>query len=241
MANPYFQFKQFTVYHDRSSLKVSTDSCLFGAWVAARIGSSPLSVSRALDIGTGTGLLMLMLAQQFAGNIDGIEIDHDSFEQATENIQASPWHNRLHLFHHDVKLFALPHQYDLIISNPPFFEHDLKSGTLKNNLAKHDDGLTLNDLLEVVDRNLTAKGLFAVLLPYQRTGYFEELAAGYHLFVSDKLSARQTPNHPWFRSMLLFSRSDKGIAHETELTIRDKGEVYSDAFITLVKDYYLYL
>lgn len=241
MANSYFQFKQFTVYHDRSSLKVSTDSCLFGAWVAIKISGSPLAIGRVLDIGAGTGLLMLMLAQRFAGNIDGIEIDKDSYEQATENIRASPWYNRLHLFHHDVKLFEMPHQYDLIISNPPFFEGDLKSGVLKNNLARHDEGLTLNDLLEVVDRNLTAKGRLAVLLPYHRMDYFEELAAGYRLFVSDKLVAQQTTNHPWFRSLLLLQRGDKEMTRTEHIAIRENGDTYSNRFTELLKDYYLYL
>ena len=116
MANPYFQFKQFTVYQDRSTLKVTTDSCLFGAWIAGRMSRRQLAIHKALDIGAGTGLLMLMLAQKFAGTIHGIEIDQDTYEQATENIKASPWNDRLHLFHHDIKLFELPHQYDLIFT-----------------------------------------------------------------------------------------------------------------------------
>jgi tRNA1Val (adenine37-N6)-methyltransferase len=240
MANPFFQFKYFTVYHDRSSLKVSTDSCLFGAWIADKISGSQLAIGRALDIGAGTGLLMLMLAQRFAGNIDGIEIDQDSYEQATENIRTSSWHDRLHLFHHDIKLFELPHQYDLIISNPPFFEGDLKSTASKSNIAKHDEGLTLNDLLGVVDRNLTAKGKLAVLLPYHRMTYFEELAAGYTLFVSDKLVVRQTANHPYFRCCLLLTRKEE-MPHTESLTIRETGDVYTERFAMLLKEYYLYL
>src|SRR5450432_3276258 len=159
MPNNYFQFKQFTIYQDRCALKVSTDSCIFGAWVAKKVAGFEYHVSSCLDIGAGSGLLMLMLAQQFQGSIDGIEIDTASYEQAAENIAGSSWYNRLQLFHNDVKLFSLPHQYDLIISNPPFFEGDLKSVNPRYNFAKHNDGLTLQDLLQVTERNLSAKGV----------------------------------------------------------------------------------
>src|SRR5437016_546981 len=139
MANSYFQFKQFTVHQERSTLKVSTDSCIFGAWVAEKSRElrfvdpstgSGRTIPAALDIGAGTGLLMLMLAQQWNGAIDGIEIDKSAYEQALENIQASPWGNRLHLFNGDITSFALPGVYDLIISNPPFYEGDLISPSL---------------------------------------------------------------------------------------------------------------
>jgi tRNA1Val (adenine37-N6)-methyltransferase len=241
MANPYFQFKSFTVYHDRCALKVSTDSCIFGAWLASLVSNHPLGIHKALDIGAGSGLLMLMLAQKFEGNIDGIEIDRDSYEQATENINASPWYNRLQLFNADIKLFQIPQQYDMIFANPPFFEGDLKSVSEQKNLAKHDDGLTLPDLLEVTNRNLTGKGLFAVLLPYHRTGYFEQLAANYDLFVSRKLLVRQTAAHPWFRSALFFTRNNKGISPAEYLTIYASGHSYSGEFQQLLKEYYLYL
>jgi tRNA1Val (adenine37-N6)-methyltransferase len=241
MPNNYFQFKQFTIYQDRCALKVSTDSCVFGAWVAKKAGSFEYHVSRCLDIGAGSGLLMLMLAQQFPGSIDGIEIDAASCEQATENIAGSNWFNRLQLFHDDVKLFSLPHRYDLIISNPPFFEDDLKSANTKYNFAKHSDGLTLQDLLEVTERNLSDKGVFAVLLPYHRTAYFEQLAASYGLFVSDKLSIRQSLQHPHFRTALLMNRKSRGEAKKEELVIRQSPEVYSHTFIALLKNYYLHL
>jgi len=159
MANSYFQFKQFTIHQDRSTLKVSTDSCIFGAWVAKTCPecfplpplepalSLPKGVGGVLDIGAGTGLLMLMLAQQWSGAIDGIEIDKDTSEQAMENIQASPWGDRLQVSHGDILSATLPAAYDLIISNPPFYEGDLTSPARHKNLAKHDAGLTLEGLL----------------------------------------------------------------------------------------------
>jgi tRNA1Val (adenine37-N6)-methyltransferase len=241
MPNNYFQFKQFTVYQDRCALKVSTDSCIFGAWVAKKIATVEHHISGCLDIGAGSGLLMLMLAQQFQGMIHGVEIDAASYEQATENIAASSWYNRLQLFHNDIKLFAVQHQYDLIISNPPFFEGDVKSANSRYNFAKHDDGLTLLDLLQVAERNLSAKGTFAVLLPYQRSEWFEEQAAGYELFVSDKLQIRQSLQHPHFRAALMLNRKNGGRVKKEELVIRQSPEVYSFAFIALLKNYYLHL
>lgn len=241
MANPYFQFKSFTVYHDRSTLKVSTDSCLFGAWLAALISKHPLGIHKALDIGSGTGLLMLMLAQKFEGTIHGIEIDQDSFEQATENIKASPWYDRMKLFHSDVKLFESPHQYDLIFTNPPFYEGDLKADSLQKNLARHDDGLTLSDLLEVVNRNLTQQGKFAVLLPWHRVEAFISLASNYELFVQEKLRIQQTPQHPFFRAAMLLGRNNSGIPHSQTIIIQQSPDKYSERFTELLKDYYLYL
>lgn len=241
MPNNYFQFKEFTIYQEKSTLKVNTDSCVFGAWSAKKALQLEFHITRCLDIGAGTGLLMLMLAQQFPGPIDGVEIDKDSYEQAMENIKTSSWYDRLHLFHNDIKLFSALHQYDFIISNPPFFESHLKSAKQKNNFAKHDDGLTLLDLLEVVDRNLTARGYLAVLLPYHRSDYFEELAAGYELFVTNKLLMRQSPQHPYFRTALILNRKNKGLIKKEELTIRQTPVTYAPAFIALLKDYYLYL
>jgi tRNA1Val (adenine37-N6)-methyltransferase len=241
MRNNYFQFKQFTIYQDRCALKVSTDSCIFGAWVAKKIAGVQYHISGCLDIGAGSGLLMLMLAQRFPGTIEGIEIDKASYEQATENIASSNWHNRLQLFHDDVKLFAAPHQYDLIISNPPFFEGDLKSANNRYNFAKHDEGLTLQDLLETAERNLSEKGVFAVLLPYQRAARFEQLAANYELFVYEKLQIRQSLQHPHFRAALLLNRKNRGETKKEELVIRQQPEVYSASFIALLKDYYLHL
>ncbi len=241
MPNNYFQFKKFTVYQDRCALKVSTDSCIFGAWAAKKIAGVEHHMSGCLDIGAGSGLLMLMLAQQFQGTIHGVEIDAGSYEQATENIATSSWYNRLQLFHNDIKLFSVLHQYDLIISNPPFFEGDLKSANNRYNFAKHDEGLTLQDLLEVAERNLSSKGMFAVLLPYQRTEWFEQLAASYELFVTDKLSIRQSLEHPHFRTALILQRKNRGAVKKEELVIRQKPDVYTHAFISLLKDYYLYL
>lgn len=241
MPNPYFQFKSFTVYQDRCALKVSTDSCVFGAWVANKLAYSRHHLNACLDIGAGTGLLMLMIAQQFPGLIDGVEIDKNSCEQASENIAASPWHSRLRVFNSDVKLFSLPQRYDVIVSNPPFYEGDLKSANQRYNFAKHDAGLTLKDLAEFAERNLSEKGLFAVLLPSQRASFFIGLAASHGLFPVQQLDIRQTTKHPSFRTAFILQREQAKDILKEEIIIRLNADTYTKEFIGLMKEYYLYL
>lgn len=237
MSNNYFAFKKFTVHQEHCALKVCTDACLFGAWVAAR--SEILQPQNILDIGTGTGLLSLMLAQKTTAMIDAVEIDAHAAKQATANFADATWIERLKVHHTSIQAFEPDHFYDLIISNPPFFENDLKSVSNKRNLALHSAALSLEELLQFATDHLTAKGFFAVLLPFHRTAYFEELAiANFYLY--DKLLVRQTPAHPYFRSMLLFGKS-QGSTNEDEIIIRNDNQQYSEAFTHLLKDYYLYL
>ncbi|HEX5652644.1 MAG TPA: methyltransferase, partial [Chitinophagaceae bacterium] len=131
MANSWFRFKQFTIHQDRCAMKVTTDACLFGAWVTEQILNAdkltPITEARKiLDIGTGSGLLALMLAQQTAHSIDALEIDQQAFEQARENIQASSWPDSIAMIHADARTFQPEFHYDIIISNPPFYEKELK-------------------------------------------------------------------------------------------------------------------
>ncbi|MEJ8819764.1 tRNA1(Val) (adenine(37)-N6)-methyltransferase [Lacibacter sp. H407] len=238
---------------EKAALKVSTDSCLFGAWVAAEVRSMKYEVRSAdnllathhspltiLDIGAGTGLLMLMLAQKCDALIDGIEIDEPSYQQAKENIEASQWKERLQLFHADVKQFNFSKKYDLIISNPPFYEGDLKSNAANRNVAMHDEGLKLDELITVVDANLTADGNFAVLLPYVRAERMIELAKGVDLHLQTHVQVKQTVRHGFFRSILMFSR-EKTEPSFPEFSIKDENNQYTNEFVSLLKDYYLYL
>lgn len=253
MPNNYFQFKQFIIQQEKAALKVSTDSCLFGAWVSEEVRSKKYEVRSAanaltthhspltiLDIGAGTGLLMLMIAQKSDALIDGIEIDKPSFQQATENMEASPWKERSQLFHADVKQFSFSKKYDLIISNPPFYEGDLKSDAANRNVAMHDEGLKLDELITVVDANLSEDGSFAVLLPYMRAERMIELANTADLYLETHVRVKQTVKHSYFRSMLLFSRK-KTEPTLVELAIKDENNQYTNEFISLLKDYYLYL
>jgi len=237
VANNYFRFKQFTIHQDQCAMKVCTDACLFGALAAAHVQTG----INCLDIGTGTGLLSLMLAQKHATvTIDAVEIDTDAAIQAKENVAASPWADRIHVFNEDIVHFDTGKRYDCIISNPPFFEDDLLSPDMAKNNAKHHASLTLTRLLLVVDKQLATGGYFAVLLPYHRLDHFiaEALKLGLHLH--QQVSVKHTPGHPYFRGILFFSR-DKMDPKKSEITIMEAGNRYSIEFTALLKEYYLYL
>lgn len=248
MANNYFQFKQFTIQQDRCAMKVTTDACLFGAWVAERVGSSEFGVQssesgvrKILDIGTGTGLLVLMIAQKVNAAIDALEIDKDAFEQAKENISTSLWADRINVTHADVKVYVFPGKYDVIISNPPFYENELKSGDAKKNIAHHE-GLTLNELLSIIKKNLSADGEFYLLLPYKRNTEIEKLMPLNNLSVAQKTLVRQSVRHDYFRIMIT-GRHKNGESKiiTDEISIWNDKQQYTEAFIELLKDYYLYL
>lgn len=229
-------------------MKVTTDACLFGAWVSGRALSvesgvlSPQSgAGKALDIGTGTGLLTLMLAQKTNCSIDAIEIDKDAFQQAKENINFSKWKERINIYHADVAEFAFPSQYNIIISNPPFYENELKSGDAKKNLAQHE-GLSLLKLLSIIKKNLSAEGMFYMLLPYKRNEETERLVLSNGLSIIHKTLVRQSVNHDYFRIMIAGSHAmNKKEMTLDELAIRNDKEQYTEEFIALLKDYYLHL
>lgn len=239
MSNNYFQFKQFTVQQENCAMKVCTDACLFGAWIAEKVKSENEKIKNILDIGTATGLLSLMLAQKSNANIDAVEIDESAAIQAQQNFAASPWKERLKIYNTTINEFRLDYKYDLIISNPPFFENDLKSSNNKRNLALHSSELTLEELLQAIIVNLKKDRSFAVLLPYHRTEYFETIAKQKY-FLQEKVLVKQTLNHNYFRSMLLFGPALNETKHSV-ITIRESNNQYSKEFIALLKDYYLYL
>jgi tRNA1Val (adenine37-N6)-methyltransferase len=142
MANSFFQFKQFIIHQDRCAMKVTTDACLFGAWVAKEVGGQKSEVETILDIGTGTGLLSLMLAQKTNATIDSVEIDEAAAEQAQENANASLWKDRIFVMPGDAKdmAYTFCKNFDIIISNPPFYENELTSSDHQKNLAHHHRG-----------------------------------------------------------------------------------------------------
>ena len=238
MSNNYFQFKQFTIHQDKCAMKVCTDACLFGAFVANTIEAEP--IFDILDIGSGTGLISLMLAQKSNAAIDAVEIDKDTYEQAEENILQSPWKEKINIFNSGIADFYPDYKYDLIISNPPFFEDDLPSTDKKKNVAKHDTTLTLQELLNNIDRLLSNDGFFSVLLPFHRVNYFVNESLKMNFYLSNKLLVKQTPAHNFFRSILIFTRI-KSPAQINELSIKNEEGNYTVEFSNLLKDYYLYL
>lgn len=222
-------------------MKVCTDACLFGAWIAEYVVINKLPVQNCLDIGTGTGLLSLVFAQKNNNSIiDAVEIEEYAYQQATENFTNSKWGKRLQSFHTDIKQWVPNQKYDLIISNPPFYENELLSGQKNKNIAKHNDGLTLHELIRLTKIHLSKSGYFAVLLPYHRIDYFEQLAKENTFYLKEKLLIRQTALHDFFRGILFFS-NNKTILKINELTIKNQQGNYTDDFIALLRDYYLYL
>jgi len=218
-------------------MKVCTDACILGAWFSEKTPA----YSSVLDIGSGTGLLMLMLAQKHKGEIQGIELDLPAFKQLKENIGQSRWRGGLKVFPGDIRQFNFPHKFDFIITNPPFYERDLEADSHSKNLARHSKELTLAELLAAIDENLLAEGSFGILLPYHRVHYFEELAKCRHFHLRERLLVRQTPRHDLFRAVLHFSRNKENFIPETELSIQDEQGRYTDEFVELMRDYYLKL
>src|SRR5580704_7658596 len=161
MSNLFFKFKEFTIHQDQCAMKVCTDSCILGAWFAGKIPSYSL----VLDMGSGTGLLMLMLAQKSNAEFHGIELNLPTYKQLKENICGCKWEKRITVFAGDLRSWAFSEKYDFIITNPPFFEGDLEAATDEKNSAKHAKDLTLEELIIAIDKNLKPEGSFGILLP----------------------------------------------------------------------------
>lgn len=219
-------------------MKVCTDSCLFGAWAADKIEKKAIQPRTILDIGAGTGLLSLMVAQKFEGMINAVEINESSYCQVLSNFLESPWSKRLQAFHENIKNWQSAIKYDLIISNPPFFENDLKSVNQNKNLAKHHDGLTFKELLQSIKDNLSGDGHFAVLLPFHRLPYFKGLAAENGFYLKEELLVKPTIHHDYFRGILFFG-TKAGTIISNDLCIKDEAGNYTAPFDLLLKDYYL--
>ena len=238
MANDFFRFKQFIVHQDKSAMKVCTDACLFGAWVAKEAHGG---IKNILDIGSGTGLLTLMLTQKIGAHADAVEIDEGAYQQSTDNFLRAPWAHRLRVHHTSIQLYNPSGKYDLIVSNPPFYKNSLQSPEAKRNVALHSASLNLEELLSRASDLLDSDGEFAVLLPPARVSVLEELAAAYGLVILRKCGVRQTPSHSLFRYMYLFTRNNSeknGLIDE--IIIKDSEGNYTARFYELLKDYYLF-
>ncbi len=219
-------------------MKVTTDSCLFGAWVASHIRNLDAEKD-ILDIGSGSGLLSLMIAQQTQALIEGMEIQKDDYLQSVYNISNSPFENRVTVHNADALEFHYHKKYDVIVSNPPFYENDLKGNITGKNIAHHDEGLKLPELLRLIASQLNVNGSFFLLLPQKRLADLQQLLANSKLFINEVVSVHQTPDHDAFRIMLRGSFLE-GRSEVYKIVIKE-GTDYSSDFTSLLKDYYLYL
>jgi tRNA1Val (adenine37-N6)-methyltransferase len=225
-------------------MKVTTDACLFGAWIANEVKSEKEKVKRVLDIGTGTGLLSLMLAQENAcWSIDAIEIDNDAYEQARENVADSPFADQIDVKHDDVKKIRFSKKYDIIISNPPFYEKEIRSGSDNKNLAHHHTGLLLDELLSLIKMNLASSGIFYLLLSYKRNEEIKRALFAKDLSILKLVFVKQSIQHDYFRILLTGKLKGENDVETVidEISIWNDKQQYTDEFTALLKDYYLYL
>ncbi|HET7733747.1 MAG TPA: methyltransferase [Paludibacter sp.] len=237
MPNPYFSFKQFTVYHDKCAMKVGIDGVLLGVWAGIE------NAHKILDIGTGTGLIALMLAQRSNSTVVGIDIDSDAVLQAKENIRKSPWADRVEVYESSLQEFslALSTGFDLIVSNPPYFVNSLKAPSESRATARHTDTLTHEELIENAVQLLNPNGRICLILPVNEGLQCVEFATNKGLFCSKLVKIYPKPNAVAKRLLLEFTQVPVERI-ETELTIESETRhQYSPEFTALAKEFYLKL
>lgn len=230
-----FRFKNFTVKQERAAMKVCTDSCLFGALVSIEDKES------VLDIGSGTGLLSLMLAQKSKNLcITAIEIDADAVLDAKENIEVSPFRNQINLVHQSVQDFLKKSEkkYDLIVCNPPFYQNNLKSDKSSKNIAHHADELTFKDLTYSIDQLLTPEGSIWILLPPFEMSTFLKLSFEKGFYLKRKYLVKHDESKPVFREIVELRRTKTEQVEISNINIYENHQ-YSPIFVELLKDYYL--
>jgi tRNA1Val (adenine37-N6)-methyltransferase len=218
-------------------MKIGADSVLLGAWCP--IDNNPFSV---LDIGAGTGILSLMLAQRSnASKIDAIEIDEDAYEQCVENFESSPWGDRLFCFHAGLDEFVEEpeDQYDIIISNPPFYSEDYKTGNEQRDLARFQEAMPFKDLIETAHLLLSENGIFSVIVPNKEEEKFINLCAEFELYPIKITRVKGTPTNEIKRSLLAFKRYELSVLTAEELIIETARHQYTEEYIDLTKDFYL--
>ena len=231
-----FTFKQFSVNQDRCAMKIGTDGVLLGAWTP--LINNPFNV---LDIGAGTGILSLMLAQRSnAEQIDAIEIDEDAYEQCVENFETSPWGDKLFCFHAGLDEFVdePEDEYDLIISNPPFYTDDYKSDNTSRDLARFEDALPFEELIEAAALLLSDNGIFSVIIPFKEEERFVSMCKELDLFPLKITRVKGTPTSEIKRSLLAFCRMEQTPLID-ELVIEISRHNYTPEYIELTKEFYL--
>jgi tRNA1Val (adenine37-N6)-methyltransferase len=233
MANSYFSFKQFTIYQDKSAFKVGTDGVLLGAY------ADLTTVRNILDIGSGTGLISIMLAQRCEAAITAIEPDNDSFIQSCENVNLTEWGSRIKIVNIDLQNFDPDNEkFDLIITNPPFFCDSLKSPDPRKSAARHNDSLTSVEILEGVNRLLKDDGRLQLIMPYVEGNIFIANASRCGFYCNNILKIRPLPGSEIRRLILTFSKTRK-TPIEKFLTIEHGRHQFTDEYINLTKEFYL--
>lgn len=242
MSDP-FKFKQFTIHQDRCAMKIGTDGVLLGAWTS--LENEPDTI---LDIGAGTGVIALMLAQRStAETIDAIEIDENAYEQCVENFEDSSWADRIFCYHAGLDEFVtdlpagesgMDDKYNLIVSNPPFYGEDVSSGNTSRDIARQNQSLPFEELLEGVSKLLEKDGVFATIIPFKEEDNFIRLAEQQRLYPKRITRVKGNPSSEIKRSLMEFSFIE-GEVRNDDLTIELERHKYTQEYSNLTKDFYL--
>ncbi len=235
-SKSHFHFKKFSVAHAGSTMKVGTDAVLLGAWANVN------DAKRVLDIGTGSGTIALMLAQRTSENtmIDAVEIEETDFRQAHENFIQSPWTQKIHVHHSSIQNFYPDKLYDIVVSNPPYFNKSQKPPDEKRSQTRHTVALSYEDLLAAATRLLTDAGSLNVILPYVEGLEFMELAKRYNLFCLRQFSFKTREHKPIERWLLEYSKMPRSV-QTGEIVLYKEGDDWSDSYRSLTRDFYLKL
>jgi len=236
MANQPFEFKHFSIHQDKTAMKVGTDGVLLGAWT--EIDPEVFSI---LDIGAGTGVISLMMAQRSQAElIDAIELNDEAYEQTVENFERSDWGDRLFCYHASLKEFQdeIEDKYDLIISNPPFYTSTYKELPVDRAMARHTESLPFNELLYGVSKLLAKKGSSSFIIPFSEEGNFILIAEENNLYPNRITRVKGNQNTPFKRSLIQFSFVEGEIV-ESELIIEEDRHKYTPEYSELVEDFYL--
>ena len=254
MSSPFFRFKQFTVWHDRCAMKVGTDGVLLGAWCPMAVDSLQLIVNsrkhkefRVLDIGTGSGLIALMLAQrtcavdslQLTVSIDAIDVDEGAVEQATYNFEQSPWVEQLHAYQSSLQEWHSETKYDLIVSNPPYFQASLKNPDSQRATARHTDTLSYTALIQHASRLLQEDGTLALVLPFEAKEDIVALAEAHSLYPTLITHVHSKPGKPAKRLLIAFSPITHGEYATHTFYIESEDSPRSAEYKALTKEFYL--
>ena len=237
--NKPFRFKEFTVQQDKTAMKVGTDGVLLGAWCS--VDNYPDSV---LDIGSGTGIISLMIAQRSdAMTIDAVEVDENAYEQTVANFEESDWGDRLYCYNATFQEFAdemaeEEETYDLIVSNPPFYTDEFETKNEARNKARFTSSLSFEELIKGVAKILSLEGKFEIILPFKEEVDFIGLAKKYNLFLNKVCRVKGSLSSEIKRSLLSFSFQESTIL-EDELIIEITRHNYTEDYINLTKDFYL--
>lgn len=238
MNNPFY-FKEFSIDQDKTAMKVGTDAVILGAWCS--LETYPDSI---LDVGSGTGIVALMMAQRSdALTIDAIEIDPNAYEQSIANFEKSDWSDRLFCYHSSFQDFSEEmkeeeQEYDLIISNPPFYNDSFETKDTSRNIARFTSSMSFIDLLEGVSKLLSNSGIFTTIIPFKEEQFFIKLANKNNLFLNRVCRVKGTDNSEIKRTMLEFSLHQKKV-EETTLVIEKTRHEYTKEYVNLTKDFYL--